>query len=367
VDRPDADPNKIATADWRAALEEAEGTVKRLALMWGMHEVTVRRHLRKHGLEWFHGHTTAANRAPKHVEPKMLDLRRFPTDKGPSWKHLIDWQDAQNQFDITQDTARVQLDVTSPIVVVFRGDWHLFGAKTDHRTFVRHQALLRHTPMVYTIENGDFHEGYIQTTKMGGVHEQVGRPKIQRHFLWDALEQLKGKVLCTTSGQHDHWGVHEADFDPIEWVSSDFRVPYLGHGGELSLTVGEVTYLIRVRHRGRGNSKDNPVHSIIVDWKENGATDICTHADKHIPAVLQVPYEGLMRIAARPGSYKKSDDWTKSHGFADAEPVMPGVVLFPDERRMLGFYEFEEAIEYLSRLRRPRRARRGVSEVSGLR
>ena len=285
-------------------------------------------------------------------EVEFPDRAQFPTDTDEIREKVIEWQEQVQRWDLRQEKATVRIDTDLPIGICQRGDWHIGSEFTDYKTFFAHEALILATPGMFTFENGDLHDAYIEGSKMGGVHEALMRPRTQRHFVWDALKRLRGRVLGLTKGQHDGWSVKTADFDPVEWAAHDYEIPYLGHGGLLTLEVGEVKYTMHVRHRGRFNSAFNATHSIKQAWRFAEDSDIGVHADKHTPAIEFVEWKGACRLAMRPGAYKPTDDFSQGYGFMPSRPIMPVVILWPDRRHFEAHWSLEGGSEALTRIRR---------------
>ena len=288
---------------------------------------------------------------PDQTGPRFLDMKQYPESAESLWQSVIDSQGERAKWNRRQETVQVHVDTNLPISITGRGDGHLGNENTDHATFREHTRLLAETEGMYVIGLGDETDGYIKPSMMNGIQEATIRVKLQRMLVWDTWKALRGKMLAACKGQHDDWASQLADFDPIEWATSDFDIPYVGHGGDIALTVGEQEYLIRISHKGKGSSATNPFHSIMRDWRENGSTDITFHADKHTACVAKIHFQGEMRVAARPGSYKLTDEFTQSLGFGRAIPAMPTIILWPDKRRLEVFDTIEGGAEYLSRLR----------------
>jgi len=319
-------------------------SIRGAARMWGCSYYTARKRL------------LAGEIPPAIVEgaegPQFPDLKEFPKDTDGTWGKLIGFQAELRRWDIQQSAATVDLhNVDGPIGIAIRGDWHLGSESTDYETFKAHLDLIDTTPDLYTAELGDLIDGYVKPNMPTGHHEAMVRVRFQRHLVWDACKRLSGRVLCTVSGQHDHWGVHQADFDPVEWVSHDIEVPYLGHGGLLTLHVGEQTYTMHIRHKGRFRSSANITHGIKQHWRFVEDADIGCHADMHIPAIEHVHWKGEHRLAIRPGSYKPTDDYAQAGDFGTSPAVMPCLILWPDRKRMQAWWTLEEGAEYLRGLR----------------
>ncbi len=298
-------PPSLDTPEKTKAIFAEHPTVKGVANAAGCDWHTARAWLDAYGIKRDHSQRKedARLRNPDwHAKPNCPDLKDFPTDSGAMWDKLIDWQDEVNQWDVSQDEATVEIDTDLPIGIVFRADWHLGNENTDHKLFRQHCRCIADMPGLYDIEAGDLMDGFIKPTMPEGMHEALARPRMQRHLVWDTCNQLRGKVIAVVGGQHDHWGIHQADFDPVEWLGHDMRVPYLGHGGMVKLRVGKVWYSIHVRHLGRYNSVYNATHSIKQWWRFNGDSDVGCHADKHVPAMEFVWWKDEMRIACRPGT-----------------------------------------------------------------
>ncbi len=153
------------------------------------------------------------------------------------------------------------------------------------------------------------------------------------------------------TGQHDSWAKLEADFDVVEWLTHDLKVPFLGYGGLLNIELPGVTYTAKIRHTGRFNSAFNLLHSVLQMLRQEGFADIGVMADKHEAGILHQRHQGREIIALRPGTYKRKDDFSTSHGYAPAYPDMPVTILWPKKKRMLGFWDFDAGLEYLTYLR----------------
>jgi len=341
-------PSVLDGEDWRRLLSE-HLTVLGIAAHLHCSRNTVRRHLQAHGIEYEQRPLRAVDRQTP--EPNFPDIKEFPGDAKQTWDEMIRWQKENRRWDISQQVATVEIPTELPVGIAIRGDWHLGNEQTDHERFLAHMDLIERTPGLYTIEAGDLIDGYIKPSMAEGQHEALARVRLQRHLVWDACERLKGRVLATASGQHDHWGVHQADFDPIEWVSADYRIPYLGHGGLLRLHAGKQEYTMHMRHKFRYESGTNRTHSIKQFWRFNGDSEIGCHADKHTPAIEHVLWKGEHRVAVRPGSYKPTDDFAESYGYPRAEPIMPVIILWPNEHRLSAEWTLEWGAEALGRWR----------------
>ena len=288
-----------------------------------------------------------------HVAPEFPGLKDFPEDP----TELLDFVEAaaeQHQaWDIAQRIVEAEIATDLPIAVAFRADWHVGNRNTLYKLLRRDNAIIRDTPGLYTAELGDFCDAFFSERMADGVQEAVVPPKMQRHYLWASYAiYLRGKVIGDVIGQHDYWASQRAAFDPVEWLSHDFKIPYLRHGGLIRLTVGEQMYEIRVRHKAKGNSQWNPTHSNIRSlYFGDGHHDVVAHADKHIFGIQQVEYQHKPSILLRPGAYKPYDNFSDANDFPTSEPIIPVVIFYPRERDMQCVRGLEQAANILSRLR----------------
>ena len=75
---------------------------------------------------------------------------------------------------------------------------------------------------------------------------------------------------------------------------------------------------------------------------------VCHH---HEAAMEPFKKHGEWRWAFRPGSYQHTTGHGRRYGYGWSEPACPTVILWPGEKRMLGFLDVREAAGYLTYLR----------------
>jgi len=125
----------------------------------------------------------------------------------------------------------------------------------------------------------------------------------------------------------------------------------------LDLDVGGQPYRMKVRHQYRFNSTFNQTHSVKRLWEMGeDAFDVGVICHHHTPALEPFLKHGLVRWAARPGSYQLTSGYARRYGHATAFPTCPTFVLWPGSRRIVGFLDVREAAEYLTLLRGSRAA-----------
>jgi hypothetical protein len=82
-----------------------------------------------------------------------------------------------------------------------------------------------------------------------------------------------------------------------------------------------------------------------------GDFDVGCVAHNHISAIEVEDTTAKTRVYIRPGSFKEADRWARQMGYASTPARVPIVILYPDQKKMVPFQDFEEAIRYLCYLR----------------
>ena len=278
------------------------------------------------------------------------DPRAIPEDWEQMVEQLISHQEWLRKHEVERNEVTVRIETDKPVVTVVRGDGHLANVNTDHVLWRAHHRLLLAKPYMYELNTGDNWDGAIKAKMSDLIQEQLVRTKVQRMLWWHAYRPVAaaGKLLAIVHGQHDGtWSSDEADFNPIEWFASEFKgkVAYLGAGGTIHLIVGDVQYDILMRHRFRMNSAQNPEHSARQMIRQlNTSVDIAIVADKHTSACAPYYEGGRHYWVLRPSSYKREDNYSKEHGFPAQPTCMPALLLWPAEKKILGFERVEDAV-----------------------
>lgn len=288
-----------------------------------------------------------------HVEPEFSDLKEYPRDPTKLLDFLELAQVEHQEWDTAQREVAVTIDTKLPIAVAFRGDWHAGNRYTLYKLLRRDNEIIHDTAGMYTAELGDFCDAFIKPNMQDGIQEALVPPKMQRHYVWASYAKyLVGSVLGDVTGQHDSWASQLAGFDPVEWMSHDFGVPYLKHGGTIHLQVGEQEYQLSLRHKAKGHSQWNPTHSNIRTLFFDKHYDVVAHADKHVFAIQQIEHQGEQSVLLRPGAYKPYDNFSDSHGYLEVKPTIPVVIFYPDRHEMQVIQGMETAAEILRAVRR---------------
>ena len=234
---------------------------------------------------------------------------------------------------------------SGPIAISVISDQHI--APNTACDFVRMKEdaeLIRNTPGFYAVFGGDGVDNHIKhRSAMIGSRTNPD----EQWRLFDYYLQLFGdKILAVISGNHDAWTAQIGGVDYLSKLAEKNKICYAPAEARLNINVAGQEYKMVVRHQtGRFNSSLNQTHAVKRFYEYGEETfDIGVIGHHHEAAVEMFIRHGLKRYAARPGSYQISSPYSHQYGFANAIPTCPTFILFPKERRMIGFADVRDAV-----------------------
>jgi len=285
---------------------------------------------------------------------QFLDQRLSRDNYDDIWGTIIKFQTELHKVNIEQAEAHLKIDTDKWIGIAFQGDLHLGNMATDYVTLLEHKALIQKTKNLYLVINGDYCDNYISGSHAGGAFEALFPPATQKTLAKQYVMDLEEKILALVAGCHDLWSLKIDDFDITEYLAKHGNAVYLGSGGDLFLKIGKTEYKIRMRHKYRFNSGDNPCATVKKMFEKDGGFDVGCVSHNHISAMKESQKTGLdgnlKRIFLRSGSYKAKDRYSKQLGFTDGSTSVPVVLFNPAKRDMRGFQDLQEGIHYLNYL-----------------
>ena len=362
-------------------LGEGQRNFNKTGRILGVDEATCRRRINRmydktKNPDFLSGRVRVDEVLEKQKEPleKPEALVYFPDRKDAP----LDWESVLERHgelaarrdaeDPKQLRARIDLGRHAGPVAIFQmSDVHIGSPQCDTRTLIRHIKLLKTTPNLYCILDGDVTEWAISPKMLDAVLGQVGSPQEQVRVLQAMLEDLSSKVIAFVTGNHDERGVRMGGVDVFEFIMQRVaeRGVYLRDGGVLRIALAGVEYSWRVSHGDglRGNSMYSNTSALTRNARhEMGFTDIASAGHTHDPEIkiIYEPRDGGAAkepsIYIRSGSYKVlyGENYVDRQGFNPIPTVtMPAVVLWPGEKRMVPFFTVEEAVAYLQALEGP--------------
>lgn len=251
---------------------------------------------------------------------------------------------------LTQHIFKVQLP-DEPCGVTFMSDQHISPGNTIDMERMRLDAqLVAETDGLYAVLGGDAVDNHIK--HRSAVMHQRSTPHEQYQLFDFYLNIFAHRVFALISGNHDLWTDQIAGIDVIKMISERQALCYAPDEAFITVSVGSQAYKLAVRHQYRMNSSFNETHAV-KQWWRNGQYDwdigcVCHH---HVSAVE--PFWGHDRelYACRPGSYQITSAYSRQFGFNPTRPMCPTFILYPGERRIVGFHNLRDAVVYLKAVR----------------
>jgi hypothetical protein len=281
----------------------------------------------------------------------IFEDRRQPatdTDVENLWNAYLEVMKAAKPFKMAQRVARATIQGNLPVGIAHFGDQHTGSWSQEAQRMLEDYKLLADTPGLYANFLGDEIDNFIFNF---AKWSSVMTPDHQLRITKWLCSSIKEKVVSFVLGNHLHWTKKTADIDiaqQLSWLSSAF---YLGHRGDLHLTVGTETYHFHLAHRAQGGSALNKSNSGRRTADTIGGADVIVEAHLHDPW-LHLEYKAHRRqIWTRVGTYKRDDDYADELGFARAQWDMPMVIALPDRHKLIPFLDFRDGIDTLEFLR----------------
>jgi len=239
----------------------------------------------------------------------------------------------------------------APIGILLATDIHYGSVKSDYELLKEHLDLIENTPNFFIVTNGDHVDNFNITGKWAtGVYENPLPPQIQTKAFIEKLEDLdrKGKLGVMSFGNHDDFG-SVTGYDWFDTFCTNLRAPVFKTGGLLHILHGKEQYNLALTHMYWGNSKLNPTNAAKRFWEhEYPEADIVFLGHTHQSEMLHWERGGKDRIAVIGGTYKTEDDYARKRGIG-GRGGSPGmcVVLYPNERRIVGFKDIHDAVNFV--------------------
>lgn len=327
---------------------------------------TIRRYMRAHGLVPGTVRRMAGDAAepedstpeyqaetPAGPVPNRWDIAPQSLDSG-MWAALEAVQREMHALDTEVFEASVTLPDDGPVLVVVLSDLHVGHVNCDMPRLRRDLELVRNTPGVYAVLLGDLIDNVVTAvTSRGMSHEQLAPIRVQKALVDDAVEFLgAGNVLGMVLGNHDAFSIRSDDYDPVAYWAKKTGCPYLGPFGFLNVTVGAETYRILASHMFRMRSSFNLTHQAKRLEDFQGAADAVFTGHTHESAAESTYRQHRHKFYGQCGSYLSTTRYSKSLGFGQVNADMPGVILWPDRHKVLGFQDaLTDGVPYLTYLR----------------
>ena len=348
-------PQEAAVADWEAGVTASDvgrkyGVSRSTASGWREKWRREKPFVQSESLKDME---LAARRSAIKVHAEDAEPDSYPIQD--IWRRA----ESENARRINQALAgakfRLSIDTDHPIALAFVSDQHIsVGTSVDLKRMREDAEFIAASNDVYAILGGDGIDGHIK--HKSAIIGARSTPDDQWRLYEYYLQILAEKVLVAISGNHDHWLSQIGGVDMVRWLAEKNRLRYSPHAAFVELTVGQTAYRICVAHQYRFNSAMNLTHSPkqMLNFGEYDF-DIGAVCHQHEHAQESFRRRGLVRWVCRPGSYQIQTDYSAQYGFPLTRPTCPTAVLFPGQRKIVGFDDVRDAVAYLAGIKVERR------------
>ena len=232
------------------------------------------------------------------------------------------------------DECEVSLIDTSPVMLVGLFDWHVGHINADMEKLKHDLQILRDLPGAYVLFGGDYTENTnTSRSKRGTYHEQLVPIRIQKRLAEQATSWVENKILAMVKGNHDAWSEESDDFDFVEYLAKKIEVPYFGDVGFLNISLGSQEYRGLLAHKGRGGGKDKTAGAKNLEELQ-GYADFTMVGHRHESAISEEIKRGVVKVFASAGAYPDSGRYSRSLSLPPSYAAMPGVILFPNQKKV---------------------------------
>lgn len=295
----------------------------------------------------------AINRSRKKRKIKYEDKKEYTdSDVDDFISAMISLQEKQERINTRQVKATIRLNEDKPVGVAYWGDWHIGGVGVDYKLFEKDLRKIRDTEGLYFIGAGDYKDNYITGVHPGSQFEQIIQPGMQDLAVKRYMEQVGDKCLALVRGCHDDFDKKNVDRDFIETLCDITNSVNLWHGGEVTIKVGNESYLWRCRHKYKYQSSLNLENAMRRINEVQGPCDVAAEAHLHNGYIMKRHLMGDYRIMLRCGAYKIWDEYGQKLAGYKGKPAIPVVIMFPNKHTMIDELFLDDAIEILNGLRK---------------
>lgn len=255
-----------------------------------------------------------------------------------------------------QRYATIRIMSADPVAISISSDWHVASSGTDLTGLLAYADFVAHTDGVYAIAVGDLHDNAIKH-KGGSVAGIVDELRMLDHL----VGRFKGKLLGTTSGNHDDWSKVFAGVDNLRLLAKRHGIHYAPD--ELLWTVEIVdpvtrqvtgTYRLYTRHQWRRGSSLNPGHACWTWMQEEGPNwneypDVLAIGHNHVSVVESRQFASRDIWALRMGTFQQDSAFARAKGFGRYRSTCPTVVLplSREHGRVQCFADPQDAVIYM--------------------
>lgn len=241
-----------------------------------------------------------------------------------------------------------------PIGIAFAGDFHLGATGVEYERLETDLKIIGSTPGLYAVGMGDYVEGVTLAAKAASslFSGAFNAPDLQDWAMREYADFARSKWLAWLAGNHDEWLMKVTGMTRSDKQARYLGVPYFCQGGgTIFAHVGTQRYVVAVTHNAKSNSRMNTTNSqrVAFDrWPEWENCDVICCGHLHYNDLHVQTRKGGRCLYLRSGTAKTRDGYAADNGFVP-EYGIPLAVLYPDERRVIGFRgdDMEHGLRFL--------------------
>jgi len=233
----------------------------------------------------------------------------------------------QNEFRETLLRSPNFVEVTLPAqesAIFFWGDLHDASPFTDYVRFRAEVDAFKRFSNLHAITLADMVDGFFWGGAAQG--EQLEGLDEQHQFLKSFYKEVKGRVICGVSGEHDSKWATKSGPDPYAQFSEETGGHYIRGVGEVLIHCGVVDYRLVIAHKLRGNSMYNKNHPQAREARFGiQGADVYVSAHTHQKSITQEAVREFGDKAREVtyisvGPYKNTDEYAQRSGYNNQKP-----------------------------------------------
>lgn len=269
-------------------------------------------------------------------------------------KLMVDMSSEMKNLSSVGRNVSKTINTDRPIGLMFWADWHIGEPGTDYECLSEDIDIVRTIPNLYTYIGGNMLTWFSKvfgSPASGGINQFP--PDLQIKFFEKCVQRIgmeKIVAMGVGAGCHEDWNRVATGYDIMGDIAKRCGVIYTQQGGMLQLTVGEQLYKIFRVHRSRFNSSFNLTHTVKRLWEFAPEDfDIGVSEHKHESTFEPFTRHGNEKLAIRTGTYNVGDDFARKFSIFGMRPEHPCVVLYPNKKRMIGFPNISDCVQFLNK------------------
>lgn len=263
-------------------------------------------------------------------------------------KNTIALQCSYENLSTKQTSLSLDIKSNKPIGIGFWGDWHLGSKGTDYLQWNKDVDIISHLDGFYYFGQGDYTNEAIEGSHKGERFDEILTPAQQRQMASYGFKRTSKSALGLVRGCHPDRVKNSTDIDILEEFCGVADCANLWHGSDIELIVGDQLYTLNVGHKAPNESPVNTTNAQRRRCERKGGYDIVSIAHLHYP---DIQHKSFMKrsdvVFVRSGGYKIWDEFGQKLDQLKGTYGIPMVILYPKEKRIVPFKDFDMGIKFL--------------------